>query len=175
MREESSTFNESLNRLNNLDKQITNMQEIIGGDESADGQVNVNYKPVLEQARALDKKLTAMQNPLYNTDVQPYGQDDIHYLQRFHDQLQGLMRNVMGSYGEAPSDVLVESAAELRKELDQHLQEFNNFINTEVAAFNKTANEHGSSTLFAGGPVQIKSEGSPSPAGSGGDEDEDQP
>jgi len=42
-----------------------------------------------------------------------------------------------------------------------------------VAAFNKTATEHGSSTLFAGGPIQIKAEGSPSPAGGGGDEDED--
>ena len=166
----------SLNRLNNLHKQITSMQEIIGGDESPDGQMNVAYKPVLEQARALDKKLTAMQNPLYNTEVQPYGQDDIHYLQRFHDQLQGLMRGVMGSYGEAPSEVLVEGAAELRKELDAHLQEFNTFINTEVAAFNKTANEHGSSTLFAGGPIQIKSEGSPSTASSGGgDDDDDQP
>jgi Zn-dependent oligopeptidase len=114
-----------------------------------------------------------MQNPLYNTEVQPYGQDDIHYLQRFSDQLQGVMRGVMGSYGEAPSDVLVEAAAQMRKELDQHLQEFNSFINTEVAAFNKTAAEHGSSTLFAGGPIQIKSEGSPTPAGSGGDNDDD--
>lgn len=173
LRDEVSALNEALNRLNNLHKQITSMQEIIGGEESADGQVNVNYKPVLEQARALDKKLTAMQNPLYNTEMQPYGQDDIHYLQRFHDQLDGLMRGVMAAYGEAPSDVLLETAARLRKELDQHLQEFNNFVNTEVAAFNKTAAEHGSSTLFAGGPVQIKSEGSPTPAGSGGDQDDD--
>src|SRR5947209_16610221 len=151
------------------------MQEIIGGDESTDGQMNVNYKPVLEQARALDKKLTALQNPLYNTEIQPYGQDDVHYLQRFHDQLQALMRNVIVSYGEAPSEVLVETAAGLHKELDQHLAEFNNFINTEVAAFNKTATEHGSSTLFAGGPIQIKAEGSPTPAGSGGYGDNEQP
>ncbi|HKD14013.1 MAG TPA: hypothetical protein VKE71_05635, partial [Candidatus Angelobacter sp.] len=174
LRDELSALNEALNRLSSLHKQIISMQEIIGTDESTDGQTNVAYKPVLEQAKALDKKLSALQNPLYNTDVQPFGQDDIHYLQRFHNQLEGIMRNVMNAYGDAPSPVLVEEAASLRKELEQHLQEFNTFLNTDVAAFNKTAVEHGSSTLFAGGPVQIKAEGSAS-SGAGNDEDEDQP
>jgi len=172
LRDELSALNEALNRLSSLHKQITSMQEIIGTDESADGQTNVAYKPVLEQAKALDKKLSALQNPLYNTDVQPFGQDDIHYLQRFHNQLEGIMRNVMNAYGDAPSPVLVEEAASLRKELEQHLQEFNTFLNTDVAAFNKTAVEHGSSTLFAGGPVQIKAEGSAS-SGAGNDEDDE--
>ncbi len=177
LRDEVSALNEALNRLNGLHKQITSLQDLIGSEESTDGVVNASYKPVLDQAKALDKKLTAMQSPLYNTDVQPYGQDDIHYLQRFHDQLQGVMRGVMGAYGEAPSDALVAEAADLHKELEQHLQEFNNFLNTEVAAFNKTATEHGSSTLFAGNPVQIKPEGSPSSAGTGeyGEEIDEQP
>ena len=174
LRDEVSALNEALNRLNNLHKQITSLEEIIGSDEGSEGAVNVSYKPVLDQAKALDKKLTAMQNPLYNTDVQPFGQDDIHYLQRFHDHLQGLMRGVMQGFGEAPSPILQEEAAGLRKELEQHLQEFNNFLNTDVAAFNKTATEHGSSTLFAGNPVQIKSEGGVS-SGAGNEEDEDQP
>lgn len=174
LRDEVSALNEALNRLGNLHKQITSLQEIIGSDEGSDGAANVSYKPVLDQAKALDKKLTALQDPLYNTEVQPYGQDDIHYLERFHDQLQGLMRGVMSAYGEAPSPVIVEEATSLRKELEKHLQEFNSFLNTDVAAFNKTASEHGSSTLFAGNPVQIKSEGGAS-SGAGNDEDEDQP
>ena len=54
--------------------------------------------------------------------------------------------------------------------------EFNNFLNSEVAAFNKTATEHGSSTLFAGVPIQIKAEGGSSTgAGDLLDQDEDQP
>jgi photosystem II stability/assembly factor-like uncharacterized protein len=177
LRDQVSALNESLNRLNGLHKQITSLEELMAGDESTDGVVNASYKPVLDQAKALDKKLVAMQNPLYNTDIQPYGQDDIHYLQRFHDQLQGVMRGIMGAYGEAPSDLLVQEATDLHKELEQHLQEFNNFLNTEVAAFNKTATEHGSSTLFAGAPVQIKSGGSPSSAGAGeyGEDTDEQP
>jgi DNA-binding protein YbaB len=173
LRDEVSALNEALNRLNSLHKQITSLQEIINGEEGQEGQVNVAYKPVLEQAKALDKKLTAMENPLYNTEVQPYGQDDIHYLQRFHDQMQGLMRSVMNAYGEAPSPVQLEEAASLRKELEKHLDEFNAFLNTDVAAFNKTASQHGSSTLFAGTPVQIKSEGAAS-SGAGNEEEENQ-
>ena len=158
LRDEVSALNEALNRLSSLHKQITSLQEIISGDEAAEGQTNVSYKPVLEQARALDKKLSSMQSALYNTEAQPFGQDDIHYLQHFHDQLQGLMRSVMGGYGESPTELQIEEATSLRKELEQHLQEFNAFLNTDVAAFNKTAAEHGSSTLFAGTPVQIKAD-----------------
>jgi len=49
----------------------------------------------------------------------------------------------------------------------------NTFLNTEVAAFNKKAAEHGSSTLFAGGPIQIKSgAGAASSASTGNQEDD---
>jgi hypothetical protein len=50
----------------------------------------------------------------------------------------------------------------------------NTFLNTEVANFNKSAAEHGSSTLFAGGPIQIKpGVGSASSASTGNEEEED--
>jgi hypothetical protein len=170
LRDEVSAMNQALNRLNSLHKQITNLQDLIGSEDG--GEVNVSYKPVLEQAKALDKKLKTMQEPLYNTDVQPFGQDDIHYLQRFHNQLEGLMRSVMQAYGEAPNQLQVEEAATVRKELEQHLQEVNAFLNTDVPGFNKVAAEHGTSTLFAGSPIQIKAEGGAS-AGAGEDEEEE--
>jgi photosystem II stability/assembly factor-like uncharacterized protein len=172
VRDELSALNEALNRLNSLHKQIAGLQELIGGgDQAEDGQTNVSYKPVLEQAKALDKKLAAIQSPLYNTDVQPFGQDDVHYLQRFHEQLQDVLRGIMGAYGEAPNELLVEEAAGLRKQLEQHLQEVNAFLYTDVSGFNKVASEHGSSTLFAGSPIQIKAgDGASSRAG---EEDED--
>lgn len=170
LRDQVSALNEALNRLNSLHKQIASLAEIIASEEGTDSEVAVAYRPVLDQAKALDKKLTSLENPLYNSELQPYGQDNIHYLQRFHDQLQGLMRTVMNAYGEAPGPLMLEEAALLRKELEQHLQDFNNFLNTDVAEFNKIAAEHGSSTLFAGNPVQIKAEGSAG-SGAGGDDD----
>src|SRR5262245_49354177 len=174
LRDEMSALNEALNRLNSLHKQIASLQDMLGGGEdSQEGQANVAYKPVVDEARALDKKLTGLQTPLYNSELQPNSQDNIHYLQRFHDRLQQLMGGVMNAFGEAPKDIQVEAAADARKELEAQLKQFNAFLNTEVAAFNKKASEHGSSTLFAGDPVQIKP-GAASAGSGSGDEDEDE-
>jgi photosystem II stability/assembly factor-like uncharacterized protein len=174
LRDEVSALNEALNRLNSLHKQIASLREMLGGEEGQEGQdqTNVSFKPVLEEARALDKKIASLEKPLYNTEIQPGSQDDIHYLQTFSNRLQGAMRGVMGGFGEAPRNIVVEEAAEVRKELEDQLKQFNTFLNTDVAAFNKKASEHGSSTLFAGEPVQIKS-GVVSAAGAGEDQDND--
>jgi hypothetical protein len=163
-----------LNRLNGLHKQITSLQELLASDEGQEGTAtNVAYKPVLDEAKALDKKITAIQEPLYNNDIQPGSQDDIHYLQRFQNRLQGVMRGVMGGPGEAPSPLLVEEAAKVRKELETQLAQVNTFLTTEVTAFNKKAAEHGSSTLFAGGPIQIKSGAGAASSASTGNQDEE--
>jgi len=178
LRDEVSALHEALNRLNGLHKQITSLQELLASDEGEEsvknGATNAAYKPVLDEARALDKKITSIQEPLYNNDVQPGSQDDIHYLQRFQNRLQGVMRGVMGGPGEAPSPLLVEEAAEVHKELETQLAQVNTFLTTEVAAFNKKAAEHGSSTLFAGGPIQIKQgAGAASSASTGNEQDQD--
>jgi hypothetical protein len=177
LRDEVSALHEALNRLNGLHKQITSLQELLASDEGQDGgakgATNAAYKPVLDEAKALDKKITSIQEPLYNNDIQPGSQDDIHYLQRFQNRLQGVMRGVMGGPGEAPSPLLVEEAAEVRKELETQLAQVNTFLTTEVAAFNKKAAEHGSSTLFAGGPIQIKSGAGAASSASTGNQDED--
>jgi hypothetical protein len=175
LRDEVSALHEALNRLNSLHKQITSLQEILTSEESQEGSgaTNAAYKPVVEEARALDKKIVAMQEPLYNSDIQPGSQDDIHYLQRFQNRLQGVMRGVMGGYYDAPSQILVDEANEVRKELETQLAQVNNFLNTEVVNFNKNAVQHGASTLFAGGPIQIKSGAGATTSASTGNEDED--
>jgi hypothetical protein len=79
----------------------------------------------------------------------------------------------MSGYGDAPNELLVEEAATMKQELEKHLQAFNAVLNTDVVNFNKVAAEHGSSTLFAGGPIQIKPEGGVS-SGAGNEQDDDQ-
>ena len=173
LRDEVSALHEALNRLNSLHKQIGSLQEYDHRKKAQDrGTTSVAYKPVLEEARALDKKITAIQEPLYNNEIQPGSQDDIHYLQRFQNRLQGVMRGVMGGPGEAPSQILVDEATEVRKELETQLAQVNTFLNTEVSNFNKKAAEHGSSTLFAGGPIQIKPGAGVTSAASTGNEEE---
>jgi photosystem II stability/assembly factor-like uncharacterized protein len=174
LRDEVSALHEALNRLNSLHKQVTSLQELLTADEGQEGVTNAGYKPVLEEARGLDQKITAMQEPLYNNEIQAGSQDDIHYLQRFQNRLQGVSRAAMGGYFDAPSPLVVEEAGEVRKELEIQLAQVNTFLNTEVANFNKKAAEHGSSTLFAGGPIQIKSgSGAASSASTGNNEEDD--
>jgi photosystem II stability/assembly factor-like uncharacterized protein len=178
LRDEVSALHTALNRLNSLHKQITAMQEVLGAEENPDGTTNASYKPIMEEARALDKKITALQEPLYNGDIQPGSQDDIHYLQRFQNRLQGAMRGVMGGFGEAPKEIQIEEAVAVRKQLEDTLQRINAFLNTDVVAFNKKAAERGSVTLFAGEPIQIKPEGAAGAASGNMDqdtEDEDDP
>jgi photosystem II stability/assembly factor-like uncharacterized protein len=174
LRDEVSALHEALNRLNSLHKQITSLQDLLTSEEGQEGATNASYKPVLEEARTLDKKITTMEEPLYNSEIQAGSQDDIHYLQRFQNRLQGVMRGVMGGYYNAPSQLLVDEAGEVHKELESQLAQVNTFLNTEVANFNKNAAEHGSSTLFAGGPITIKSgAGAASSASTGNDEEQD--
>src|SRR6185312_4051753 len=170
LRDEASALNEALNRLNSLHKQIGSLEELLSPDQEG-GVVNTSYKPVLDQAKALDKKIMSIQEPLYNSEIQPGASDDIHYLQRFNSRLQSAMRAVIGPFGEAPSELAIQEATEVRQELETQLQQFNNFLNTDVAAFNKNAAEHGSSTLFAGAPVQIKAGAGAAGAGAGDQDD----
>ena len=177
LRDEVSALNTALNRLHSLHQQIGNLEQLLSSDEQG-SVVNASYKPVLDDAKSLDKKIMSIQEPLYNSEIQPGASDDIHYLARFNSRLQNVMRAVLGPFGEAPGPLVVQEATEVRQELETHLQQFNTFLNTDVAAFNKTAAEHGSSTLFAGEPVQIKAGAGAAGAGSGEqqyqDEDEQQ-
>jgi hypothetical protein len=80
----------------------------------------------------------------------------------------------MGGYYDAPSQILVEEANQVRKELETQVAQVNNFLNTEVANFNKDAVQHGASTLFAGGPIQIKPNAGAATSASTGNDQEDE-
>jgi photosystem II stability/assembly factor-like uncharacterized protein len=157
VRDEVSALNRALNRLENLHTQIAALEKVLqASGEGNEEMVPASYRPVLQEAKALDKKLRKIETDVYNTEVQPAGEDDIHYLARFHDRLTGIMRGAMASYDQPPSEIVLEEMATLRKELETHLQEFNNFLKTDVTAFNKMALEKGANTLFAGDTIELK-------------------
>jgi hypothetical protein len=70
-----------------LKKQIASLQELLGGDGQGT-EAQAAYKPVLEQARLLSKRLEQAELPLYNNEVQPGASDRLHFLESFHDRLQ---------------------------------------------------------------------------------------
>jgi hypothetical protein len=170
LRDEISALNTALNRVANMRMQIQTAQRFLmaSGEDGQPGVANAAYQPVLERARALDRKLHGFQEKLINLDVQPGSDDDIHYLARFQSRLQRLMFSVAGGYGQPPNELVQEEMANARKELDGYLAQFNEIVKTDVPDFNKLAFEKGANTLFAGGPVELKS--GAVQAGGGGDE-----
>ncbi len=159
-RDEISTLNRALNRMESIHAQVGALEKLLraSGESNETGEeaVPVSYRPVLEQARSLDRKLRKLETSIYNTDVQPAGEDSIHYLARFHDRLTGLMRSVNWAYDQPPNQLALDEMAEVRKELETHLQAFNDFLKTDVMAFNKLALEKGANTLFAGDVIELK-------------------
>jgi len=161
VRDEISALNTALNRVANMRTQIQTAQRFLAAsnDDGQPGVTNAAYQPVLEKARALDRKLRGWEEKIINTEVQPGSDDDIHYLTRFQSRLQRVLFAVSGGYGQPPNEMVQEEMAATRKELDNYLAQFNEIVKTDVSDFNKLAFEKGTNTLFAGGPVELRSGG----------------
>jgi photosystem II stability/assembly factor-like uncharacterized protein len=145
-----SALNEMLNRIVSLETQLKNTQQALRDNAAADSVVG-------RQARDLGRKLKVLKDSLYNSDLQrDAGQDDIHYLNRFQDRLQGLGFGLALAYAQPPSEVVAARLKELRAGLDGYLAKFNDLVRSDVAAFNKTAQERAAPILVAGQPVEVK-------------------
>src|SRR3989441_10352786 len=141
-------------RMEGLETQQKTTQRAWGNTPAGD---TATAAPVSRQARELGRKLKELKDSLYNSDVQrDAGQDDIHYLNRFQDRLQGLSFGLGFAYAQPPTAVVAERMKELRTQLDGYLTRFNELLRTDVAAFNKTAQDHSAPVLVAGAPVEVK-------------------
>src|SRR5205807_8806273 len=136
-----SALNTMLNRIVSLETQLKNTQQALRDNAGGEGDT-ATVGPVMRQGRELGRKLKELKDSLYNSDVQrDAGQDDIHYLNRFHDRLQALGFGLALAYAQPPSEVVAARFKELRATLDDYLARFNALVRTDVAGFNKTAAE----------------------------------
>src|SRR5437660_12327591 len=149
-----SALNEVLNRIVSLETQPKNTQQALRDNAAGD---TAAAAPVIRQGRDLGRKLKELKDSLYNSDVQrDAGQDDIHYLNRFHDRLQGLGFGLALAYAQPPSEVVAARFKELRATLDDYLARLNALVRTDVAGVNKPAEERRAPARVAGAPVEVK-------------------
>jgi photosystem II stability/assembly factor-like uncharacterized protein len=149
-----SALNEMLNRIVSLETQLKNVQQAVR--ENARGD-SARTAPVTRAARDLGRKLEELKDSLYNSEVQrDAGQDNIHYLNRFQDRLQGLGFGLAFAYAQPPTEVQAARMRDLRAELDAYLGKFNELLRTDVVAFNKTALDAQAPTVLAGSPVEVR-------------------
>ncbi len=151
-----NAMNESLNRFDSLKSQIATVQRLLGPEAENSGVESVAYRPVLAQARALQRKLNTVAEKVFNVAGVGDPVARLHNLARPYDRLQSAYRAVSQPYNQAPTTLVMEDVTKAKKELDLYLAEFNQLISTDVAAFNKLALEKGANTLFAGGPIELK-------------------
>ena len=154
MRNQVNALNETLNRLDGMQKQITAFQRTVeGGSEDNKSR----YGALLSQARLLGEKLKNLKDEIYGSKVQhDVAEDDIHELADFHGKLEGMARRLGFAYGEAPTPLEKERIEELEKQLTDYLKKYNDLIQSDVAAYNKAAFAVGAPTLFAGEPIAVK-------------------
>ena len=153
-RNATSALNEMLNRITSLETQLKNTQQALRDNTTGD---TATAAPVLRQARELGRKLKELKDSLYNSEVQrDAGQDDIHYLNRFQDRLQGLGFGLAFSYAQPPNEVVAARLKELRAGLTEYLAKFNELIRTDVAGFNKVAQERQVPILVSGQPIELR-------------------
>src|SRR6266496_351493 len=117
-----------LNAIVSLEKKLKNIQQTLR--DNAAGHT-ATAAAVIRQGRERGRKLKELKDSLYNADVQrDAGQDDIHYLNGFHDRLQGLGFGLALAYAQPPNEVVEGRMKELRAQLDSYLTRFNELLRT---------------------------------------------
>ena len=158
-RNTASAINEMLNRIDGWETQLTGLPKLVGGGDDGDAAATAKYEPALSAARDLNRKIKELKDAVYNREVQrDTPSDSLH----FHNDFQGRASRLgfqAGSYGEAPREVAREELAAVRKQAGEYLARFNELLNGDVAAYNRTAAQQGVPTLFAGDPIHIEEPG----------------
>ena len=148
-----SAMHEMLNGIHRIRNQIAGVQQAMRGEE--EGQPGDTA--VLNAARKLDGKFKALFDTMYNTEVQRgVPEDDIHYLTKFADKLEGLQYGVAGGYDEAPQQAAMDELPGMEKQLQGYLDQYNQLVAQDVTQFNQLANQHNAPVVVAGGKVEVK-------------------
>ncbi|MGH8362089.1 MAG: WD40/YVTN/BNR-like repeat-containing protein [Gammaproteobacteria bacterium] len=145
LRNQMNVLNEMLNRLTAWQGQLDDLSAASGS--------NAPPQALLADAIALNGKIAALKDALWNPDIQHNVDEDfLKDLPRFHGVLQwnGFF---VGGYAQAPAAFVMHKVAELQGELQGYLDQFNRLLQQDVPAFNKTAYAAGQPTLLVGKPV----------------------
>jgi photosystem II stability/assembly factor-like uncharacterized protein len=108
------------------------------------------------RASALEQKISAMEEPLYNPASLRDSKVYLHYLSRVSDRLVRVAGQISAGYGEPPSQIVLDELAELSAEVRRRAAEFDHFLATDAVAFNKFAAEQGVQALALGKPPAPK-------------------
>ncbi|MFM2362302.1 MAG: hypothetical protein RLZZ316_1204 [Bacteroidota bacterium] len=96
-------------------------------------------KEVKDQADAINKKITAVEEALHQTKAKS-GQDVLNYPIRLNDKLSNVYDNAFSGNG-APSKQVKEVYADISAKIDAEINKFKAVINTDLPQLNQTIRE----------------------------------
>ena len=154
-RNELTALNDTLNRTHDLREEIKKVERLGREDEGAEKPAR--FPKTAAAAKALEAKLSAYQDSVYNSQRQyDVGADAIHFHTKLHDSYESLARQLSFMGDAAPTEAAKEEMRRLRGELDARLSEFNRILADDVPAYDRTAAAEGAPTVWAGDPVKIE-------------------
>lgn len=155
VRNQLSALDDMINRIDEIHNQLSGFETDVEGS-NAPG-VKAKFADALTHAKALDAKLQAVKQGVWNTEIQHnVEEDDIHQLEDLHGKFSDLLDNLSHPYGRPPTPLLTRQMARLRSALDQQLQSFNAMLAGGVAQYNRMARTAGAPAVLEGPPIAIE-------------------
>ncbi len=127
IRDKVSESHDAIGRLRGVREQVTAAVDRAKG--------NPDEKAITEAGEAFKKKLTTVEEALYQTKNQS-NQDPLNYPIRLNNKL-GSLAGVVGSAAAAPTDQAYAVYEDLSKKIDAELQTLKTVLDTDLPAFNQ--------------------------------------
>jgi photosystem II stability/assembly factor-like uncharacterized protein len=131
IRDKFSETSEAIINIRDVKRQVDEYTKRVGGQS--------DMKPIVDAGKALNDKLTAIEQELYQTKNQS-NQDPLNYPIRLNNKLAALAGSIAGSDTQ-PTDQQVAVYEDLTTKVNAQLEKLKQVMTTDVPAFNKLVQE----------------------------------
>jgi photosystem II stability/assembly factor-like uncharacterized protein len=144
-RDKLTETHDAIRRIRDVRAQLKDVEKRLAKDAA--------MKPVVDAAKNLDKKMTEVEEALYQTKNRA-PQDPLNYPVRLNDKLNGVAGSV--SLGDArPTAQALQVRNDVTAAIDVQLAKLRGVWDTDLAAFNQLAREKGVAAVIVP-PAQLK-------------------
>jgi photosystem II stability/assembly factor-like uncharacterized protein len=144
-RDKLTETHDAIRRIRDVRTQLKGVEKRLAKDEA--------MKPVIDAARDLDKKMTAVEEALYQTKIHA-SEDPLNFPIRLDDKLNGVASSAsLGDY--RPTAQAVQVRNDLTAAIDAQLAKLRGVWDTDLARFNQLAREKGVAAVIVP-PAQLK-------------------
>jgi photosystem II stability/assembly factor-like uncharacterized protein len=144
-RDKLDEVHDAIRRIRDVRGQLTGLQKRVAKDEA--------LKPVADAAKDLDKKMTEIEEALYQTKNQA-SEDPLNYPIRLNDKLNGVASSAsLGDY--RPTAQALQVKSELTTAIDAQLAKLRALWDADLARFNQLARDKGVAAVVVP-PAQLK-------------------